>query len=101
MNERVRLVLAMLLIRPLPPHVAATDSALTRRVRVSTWLAYVVLACGLVSVVAAALGSNGSPWWVQGVHWLSTALLLIVTPCLFASIFNLRRGTRPRRPLRR
>jgi hypothetical protein len=101
MKERVRLVVEMLLIRPLPPHVAAGAPARVRRVRVMTWLAYVDLACALVSLVTAALGDNGTPWWVQGLHWLSAAGLLVVTACLFAAIFNVRRGIRPGRPLRR
>ncbi len=101
MTKRVRPVIAMLLIRPLPRDVAANDPARVRHVRVMTWLAYAWLACALVSLVIAALGDNGAPWWVQGLHWLTGAVLLAGTPLLFTVVFNIRNGIRVRHPLTR
>lgn len=39
-KERARLLWAMLLVRSLPPRIAAADPAIARRARLWTWMGY-------------------------------------------------------------
>ena len=91
MKEHARLVVATLLFRPLPPHLAA-DLARVRRVRWGTWVGYGYLAVGAGWLVGVGTGKTVWVHWFLGVGFLGLGVLQFVT------VFSARRGIRPRRP---
>jgi hypothetical protein len=88
----------MLLIRPLPPRIAAADPAIARRARLWTWMGYGYFAFSLWLMIEA-LGSTAG--LLQWDYWLSAALMLAASAFFFYHAFNARRGIRPHRTLRR
>lgn len=94
MKERLRPVLAMLLVRPVLPPGDAPHSPDTRGVRWMTWSAYAYLVAGVLQLVSAS--GSGKLWqWLVGLGFVAASLMM------FIGVFIVRRGRQPRPPLRR
>lgn len=98
-DERGQVIVALLLGRPLPRHLASGAPA--GNVRFPTRMVYVSLGFGLM-MLGFAIGFAGTTsWWGQAAEWDAAVCSFAMAAVWVSVVSRARRGLGGRRPLRR